>query len=660
MNGVKVIGGLPALGSLVNIELRRGQYVAFGASETSMATAGGITMVGASSQPDNLDHAPFLHALSGENHTGTLADIQAPQFLKTDGSRMLTGDLGVTPGATIDGYDVSAIGASIAQATWRGQDVTSPTLLKTNADGYLGLGAATIGKKTLNYDPANGWRQGTNLSLVANEKAAFGLATRAGVTGITSDGERLNLAPDFGFGSGTVTLSGAVWATPYGGGLGVNQFPSAPLTGAGETEQLRLINTTAQRFTGFTADESGNLTIAPQGGKTTIAGQTKTQHLITDTASVSRLRAGSLLVDRQSVLCGETIAAERGAFVAFDFTVPVAGQGTSLIIEEPVESTANVFRDGAYILLSKIIWTDSTTYIRKKCWGKVTFRRRLPGGSPPMQEYVFIRDATIPGDLEAGEIIAHDGPSNIATQFGKDSGLYMITTTGGTSTPSVVIYSWTGHPENPTNLKKQLETSSNKVIVSDLTFTGNGISTSFGPKLYFGAYSGNQYYYAVGIETQVSEAADYGGAAVFMKAWDYGRTDWCGIVADRSIFEKRLSFNADTYTFANTAHLYSSGFVFHAQTSFEKMLRLPAVEAIPHPFGYEYNSRLRIDVSSHDPLVKADGDLWLLLSGLKFHLNGATRNILAPSSIPVLPTGAGKTVDNVIAALQAIGAVTQT
>ncbi|HHB12086.1 MAG TPA: hypothetical protein ENK62_02670, partial [Chromatiales bacterium] len=53
-----------------------------------------------------------VHALDGAYHSGTLADSQAPQFLKTDGSRNLTGNLAVDPGVTIDGVDISAHAAS--------------------------------------------------------------------------------------------------------------------------------------------------------------------------------------------------------------------------------------------------------------------------------------------------------------------------------------------------------------------------------------------------------------------------------------------------------------------------------------------------------------------------------------------------------------------
>ena len=52
------------------------------------------------------------HDLSSVWHTGTIADAQAPQFLKTDGSRQITGDLTVAAGIKIDGIDISAHAAN--------------------------------------------------------------------------------------------------------------------------------------------------------------------------------------------------------------------------------------------------------------------------------------------------------------------------------------------------------------------------------------------------------------------------------------------------------------------------------------------------------------------------------------------------------------------
>jgi hypothetical protein len=53
------------------------------------------------------------HELFGSMHTGTLDDSQAPQFLKTNGSRPLTGDLAVNEGVTIDGVDIGSPGADL-------------------------------------------------------------------------------------------------------------------------------------------------------------------------------------------------------------------------------------------------------------------------------------------------------------------------------------------------------------------------------------------------------------------------------------------------------------------------------------------------------------------------------------------------------------------
>jgi len=53
--------------------------------------------------------APSPHGLDSSHHTGTLVDSQAPQFLKTDGTRALTGNLGVSVGVTIDGVDISEL-----------------------------------------------------------------------------------------------------------------------------------------------------------------------------------------------------------------------------------------------------------------------------------------------------------------------------------------------------------------------------------------------------------------------------------------------------------------------------------------------------------------------------------------------------------------------
>jgi hypothetical protein len=61
--------------------------------------------------------APTPHDLNSAHHTGTIADAQATQFIKTDGSRLLTGNQAVADGVTIDGVDISELAASIEPVT---------------------------------------------------------------------------------------------------------------------------------------------------------------------------------------------------------------------------------------------------------------------------------------------------------------------------------------------------------------------------------------------------------------------------------------------------------------------------------------------------------------------------------------------------------------
>jgi len=52
-------------------------------------------------------YSPTPHELQSAHHTGSIADSQATQFLKTDGTRQLVGSLGVAAGVLIDGVDIS-------------------------------------------------------------------------------------------------------------------------------------------------------------------------------------------------------------------------------------------------------------------------------------------------------------------------------------------------------------------------------------------------------------------------------------------------------------------------------------------------------------------------------------------------------------------------
>ena len=67
---------------------------------------------GGAPPPPPADSPP--HPLGGSDspHIGQLEDNQAPQFMKRDGSRSLTGSLAVEHGVTIDGEDLDVLGNS--------------------------------------------------------------------------------------------------------------------------------------------------------------------------------------------------------------------------------------------------------------------------------------------------------------------------------------------------------------------------------------------------------------------------------------------------------------------------------------------------------------------------------------------------------------------
>lgn len=91
----------------------------------NLAVAAGVTIDGVdlSELALSATHAR-KHALNSDlDHFGTLDDSQAPQFLLTNGSRMLTGNLAVADGVTIDGADISEL-AKLSHA--RLHDLASP------------------------------------------------------------------------------------------------------------------------------------------------------------------------------------------------------------------------------------------------------------------------------------------------------------------------------------------------------------------------------------------------------------------------------------------------------------------------------------------------------------------------------------------------------
>jgi hypothetical protein len=130
--------------------------------------------------------------------SGTISDAQAPQFLKTDGSRALLGNLAVTDGVTIDGVDISAHAANPnAHHNWQ-HGMTSAadhSYSGGNALDVFGLTAtSTIGVLTPSANPgaASAILKSDSLGNLTLESLTTPLLKSAGVLTMTP-GTRIDL-----------------------------------------------------------------------------------------------------------------------------------------------------------------------------------------------------------------------------------------------------------------------------------------------------------------------------------------------------------------------------------------------------------------------------------------------------------------------------------
>lgn len=99
------------------------------------------------------------HDIGGAKHIGQLRDDQAPQFLKLDGTRALTGNLAVAAGVMIDGIDIGAHAANPDAHHARQHSVLSTgdhTIIGSQYQ-IVGLTAAnTLGLLTPSFNPGAG------------------------------------------------------------------------------------------------------------------------------------------------------------------------------------------------------------------------------------------------------------------------------------------------------------------------------------------------------------------------------------------------------------------------------------------------------------------------------------------------------------------------
>lgn len=141
LRNVRTVGATTR-GQAVDVAYTNGRAVVYGGtsvvvgtqlqvSSNSSISSGGGGGGGATPGAHNLSDTAI--------HLGTLGDGQAPQFLKVDGTRSLTGDMAVNSGIKIDGYDIDGQFILIAAQI---VTLSSQITALTGAD-YLTLSAQT-------------------------------------------------------------------------------------------------------------------------------------------------------------------------------------------------------------------------------------------------------------------------------------------------------------------------------------------------------------------------------------------------------------------------------------------------------------------------------------------------------------------------------------
>ncbi|TXH58084.1 MAG: hypothetical protein E6Q97_03125, partial [Desulfurellales bacterium] len=259
-------------------------------------------------------------ATSFSQLAGTIGDGQAPQFLKTDGSRALLGNLLATDGVTIDGVDISAHAANPnAHHNWQ-HSMTSAadhSYSGGNALDVFGLTAtSTIGVLTPSFDPgaASAILRTNSLGNLTLESLTTPLLKSAGVQTWTP-GTRIEL-----------TAGKEIRTTDSVTGF----------LGAG----WRLTNTSGHGF------------------------------LDIREIQVEELHAYQFVADIERVRVGETFVTQSMAILKADMTTPAINSTTTMTVEDVPQAVGGVFLDNEWVLLQLIDRSGGGLTIAR-AWGQV-------------------------------------------------------------------------------------------------------------------------------------------------------------------------------------------------------------------------------------------------------------------------------------------------
>jgi hypothetical protein len=229
-----------------------------------------------------------------------------------------------------------------------------------------------------------------------------------------------------------------------------------------ETLNFRNLSCTTLTVTGQSDDaitNSGGITSKnyisqSQGYRMNTKGEADFRYLYTD-----ELHAKSFIADLEQALAGGQIISKSVAKIVKDFTIPDAGNTSTLFVEEFMGYTGHVFADGDMIRLRQFTRSSNTTVTVADVWGTVAFTRRWANGSPPaignapVQQYAFTRSAAPNAGTGTGTI----AKGTSALDYGvTGQGYYEVTAidgANGANSPYAQCVTWTTHPASGCTVK---------------------------------------------------------------------------------------------------------------------------------------------------------------------------------------------------------------
>lgn len=427
-------------------------------------------------------YAPSPHNLSSTHHSGSLADSQAPQFLKHNGTRAMTGALNMGENninyvGLVDGLDVglhdhgSQGGATIAHSNLSGlANDDHPQYTNDSADeiitGYWTFAEHMLvsGSHQLRFRDTNSYiysptdyqievRAGGDFRVVGDLVFvnAHTITTTSGVLTLDSAANQVYVPEELRLNDkllfvGTRTISTShsdLIIDPYSGTVRLD-------AGMSITGGARVFRTTTGKFE---LQASDNLVLNPDDdiiahaditSPTWVSGLNGTGWGITTAGAADfrsiyaeELRVHSFIAEIYSALAGALVITKSRARVSRDFAIPATDASAYLYVEdlEGWEDVA-VFENGDYVLL-RIIDTSGGGLVVEDVYGQVHTHTDLAGGE---QRWSFhtrtTGHSTSPGTIYRG---------SVALDYGAPGdGIWMATVLDTAGAPYSQVQTWSG------------------------------------------------------------------------------------------------------------------------------------------------------------------------------------------------------------------------